>query len=170
LSICSPCKHFHIRNTKACLHLPSSPSHSPRIPRMLLTPTSSQFAPATATAISSAATTTHRCWLHTYPMSLWLSTPSISIADVQTALLESVQFPSHSAMFIFLWTVFVTAVVILLLAISATFRAPRHDKDTPFSVSRFRSPSLWAVKLGDEEGGDLMLRVGVDGAAGGKGI
>ena len=144
-----------------------------RSPNMLLPRTSPHLSspPATATAFTSPTTTAkHTCWLHNLPMSLWLSTPSISITDIQATLLESVQFPSHSSMFIFLWTVFVTAVVLLLLAISATYRNNGNNQPQGLSFAeRFKRPSFRAIKWSDVEGGELTLRIGIDESLGRKG-
>ena len=95
-------------------------------------------------------------------MSLWLSLPSLSVTDIQATLLEALQFPSHSGMFIFLWTVFVTAVILLLLAIGATYRANGNDPRAPSLRERFRKPSFRPVNWRGAEEGEWMLRVGID--------
>ena len=113
-------------------------------------PTSSHLTPPPATAIAEYA-----CWLHKFPMSLWLTVPPLSFSQLQANVLQSLQFPSHSAMFIFLWTVFVTAIVVLLLAIRSTYSARLAGFKTPL-VDRLRRPAFRAVKWRDEEGGGAV--------------
>ena len=73
-------------------------------------------------------------------------------------------------MFIFLWTVFVTAVVLLLLAISATYRNNGSNQAQGLSFAeRFKRPSFRAIKWSDVEGGELTLRIGIDESLGRKG-
>lgn len=71
-------------------------------------------------------------------------------------------------MFIFLWTVFVTAVILLLIAISATYRqhASRAEVPPMSFAERYGKPSFRAVKWGDEEMGDVVVRIGVEGVDG----
>lgn len=57
-------------------------------------------------------------------------------------------------MFIFLWTLFAVAVIILLLALNVTYRAHITSRDT-------RRAKFGDVKCRDEEKGDLLLKDGV---------
>lgn len=92
-------------------------------------------------------------------MSLWLSIPTVSLSDFPLSVLHGHPFLSHSAVFIFLWTFLVTAVIILLIAIRTTYRARTANAIIPFLkpslASRLRR--FGAVKWEDEEraGGKL---------------
>ena len=77
-------------------------------------------------------------------------------------------------MFIFLWTVFVTAVVLLLMAIGATYRAHGgNDTSAPSLAEMFGGcwkPNVLSVDWWGGVVGVLMLRVGgVEDAGGRKG-
>jgi len=102
----------------------------------------------------------HACWCHKVLMSLWLSGPAISLSEIQVFGLQGLPFVSNSATFIFFWTFFVTSVIILLLAVRATYCAPRANQNTPSLGSKLRLQRFGPAQWEDEEKANMMLKDG----------
>lgn len=102
------------------------------------------------TASAPATVAKSACWRHKIPMSLWLSSPSI--AYIRASVLDNLPFPAHSALFTFLWTISVTAGIILFIAIRATYQS-RRAKPGPRRL-RFER---WE----DEEKADVVMEVAI---------